>query len=213
MKRFLMTLSMLTAAIVLTAATSSAQTFTEDKAAFIAAHSDLAVEDFSAMLYTAGNAGSCDVDQIRWNTSSSCFDAGGIYTNLRLQAYDPMLLSTLFGVNQTLGFDCAAVGSGVNPGAAHIIWFDSPVTYAGFDLLTIDNPPGSYTVAVIDAMGNPIGTPFTKTAGATTAGAFVGVEYAGGIPALMIQGPGTELFCNIVFPSALPVELQSLSVE
>ena len=142
------------------------------------------------------------------NTNNGCFLPGNIQPGIQIvntTGGDLVLLTPpFFGVN------CNAVGPNTFTDDGEMD-FNPPVFAVGLDFNS--NVPDTYDVEVF----GPGGSLGTTTVNGAIPGLFWGVDTvdAGGISRITFHsaaGSG-ELFCNVAFGQAVPVELQQLDVQ
>ena len=188
-------------------APSGSLTFYTSRAVFNAAHPGIPLETFALTNLPPNSVLVCP-EPFDSNTNSACFSPGDILPGISVWNTVGVDLVTLtppfFGVN------CVAVGPNTFTEAGEM-QFNPPVQAVGFDLNS--NVPSTYDIQVFGP-GGLLGT--TTAPGAIPAIFWgVGTSDPGGISRITTNsaaGAG-ELYCNVAFGFAVPVELQSFVVE
>jgi len=188
-------------------APSGSLTFYTSRALFDAAHPGIPLENFSLTNVGPNNVLACP-EPFDMNTNNGCFSPGDIKPGLGVwntTAVDLVVLTPpFFGVN------CVAVGPNTFTDNGEM-QFNPPVQAVGFDLNS--NVSSTYNIEVF----GPGGSLGTTTAPGAIPGIFWGVDTSdpGGISRITTNsaaGAG-EIYCNVAFGFAVPVELQSFVVE
>jgi hypothetical protein len=182
-------------------------TFYTSRAVFNAAHPGIPLENLAATNVPPNSVQGCP-EPFNNMTNNGCFSPGDILPGISVwntTAVDLVVLTPpFFGVN------CVAVGPDLFADHGEM-QFDPPVEAVGFDLNS--NVAGPFTVEIF----GPGGSLGTTTAQGAIPALFWGVDTTdpGGISRITTNsaaGSG-ELYCNVAFGFAVPVELQSFEVE
>jgi len=188
-------------------APSGTLTFYTSRAVFNAAHPGIPLETFVNTNVPPNSVLACP-GPFNSMTNNGCFSPGDILPGISVVNTTAGLLVVLtppfFGVN------CVAVGPNLFADNGEM-QFSPPVQAVGLDLNS--NIAATYNIEIF----GPAGSLGTTTAPGAIPGIFWGVDTSspGGINRITFFNAGAagELFCNVAFGLAVPVELQTFGVE
>ena len=188
-------------------------TFYPTRALFQSANPGLPTETFAGTSVPPGTRNFC-TPPLNSTTNDACFAAGSVIPGFSLSITVDGGANEYVVLNAALGLPCVAVGPN---GFVDEPNFDlSPAVKAvAFDLFTPLGGGEPFTVEAFGPGGSLGSAPIT---GGGTSASFFGVDTSdpGGITRIEIRegiDKTGDLYCNLEFGGAVPVELQSLEIE
>ena len=180
-------------------------TFYTSRVVFNAAHPGIPLETFANTNVPPNSVVAC-AGPFNSSTNNACFSPGDILPGISVintTGGDLVVLTPpFFGVN------CVAVGPDTFTEDGEM-QFNPPVQAVGLDLNS--NVAGTFNIQIF----GPGGLLGTTTAPGAIPAIFWGVDTSdpGGISRITTVSPNGELYCNVAFGLAVPVELQSFVID